>query len=193
MAGVNFGTWPVTAHENTAQSDTAKVNGVVMARGGKPGMIYPDADGGEWMYILCTAAVQEGNLLSVANMANGKAIDMLVAADTTAGRLPVGICGGTIAADDYGWMQIFGHNTYTLMQADTEDGTYAALAGKFLFNDTATAGQVTSDTSAVVGQLIYGAFISLASSTADTSTGALKKISVDLVYPHIISDTQIRG
>jgi len=180
MAGKLFGAWPTVGSENTAASDTAKVNTTVIPKA-KPGAIYPDKDGGLWSYVVSTAAVVEGDWVSL-KLQTGAAIKA-VTGNTTDGRNLLGIIGGTIAADDYGWAQVFGHNTHAGIVGDTE--TTAAETGSVLFV-SATAGRATSDTA--VPDLIYGAFTfgSTGANTADTAMGTGKFIDVNLAFPYSI-------
>jgi hypothetical protein len=197
MGGKRFGTWPTAGKDGpggsstatmvgTATSDTAKVNTTVVPQH-RVGSVYPDENGGLWMYINSTVALVEGHWAQIPSMSSTGLCAKAVTGNTTLGRMPLGVVGGDIAADDYGWVQIFGHNTHAGLVADTE--TTTALVGRVLFI-SGTAGLATSDTA--VPDLIYGAFTAEASATSVIAgsqvgdTAMTKKIAVDLVYPYAI-------
>lgn len=194
MAGVLFGAWPTAAggggavgsntsgttpDVGTALSDTAKVGTTVVPQH-RLGVPYVDRNGGLWVYQLNnTTALTIGDWVTINYIPSTGGMVKLATSDTNVGRGFVGVVGGTVAADDYGWVQVFGHNTHALIVGDTE--TTAAQTGRTLFV-SATAGRATSDTIAL--DQIYGAFTSVASNTGDTGAGAGKYVGVDLQFPY---------
>lgn len=190
MAGKKFGAWPITAPNDPSFSDTAKVNGVVKPQR-KPGSVQTDVNGGRWMYVLSTATVQLGHTLQINSFGSTGIAEKAVLGTTAPdGRMPLGVCGGVITADDYGWIQIFGNNTHLGVLTDT-----AGITNRVLFL-TARAGVLASDT--VVPDLVYGMYVSAAASTAVNAasqvadTAMVKKVDADLIYPYALSATAVQ-
>jgi len=167
-AGVLWGAWPSAGDQNTAQSDTSQVNSVVTPKH-KVGAFAPDKNGGLWVYVNCTAAVTGGDWVTYDEA--GVAAD---AAANGVGR--VGVMGGAVAANDYGWAQVLGSNTHA---AQTGGDTTAEIDRACYVSGT--AGQVQADT--VAGDLVVGAVFRSAGNTSDT---AIPEYSdVDLNWPFI--------
>lgn len=135
-----------------------------------------DAAGNEYIYVSFGETLTAGGWVQVRN---GVATRM-----SATSRGPVGIVITSVTSLDNGWVQIYGVYDAAQIQSDGSDATSAYVLGGVV--DTSEPHAVASSASTLTANLIQGAFILAAASTATTLSSSAHSgvtVQVQLNYP----------
>jgi hypothetical protein len=125
------------------------------------GQRMQDADGNEFVYVQANGAITAGDVVILTEAFQADALDTTNSAGAIGDK--VGVAKGTLADDDYGWVQIFG-------VASAVNATTGATANTVL-NSTGTAGRVNDDATGGT-ESITGLYIT-ATAADNTAAGIL--------------------
>jgi hypothetical protein len=135
-----------------------------------------DAAGNEYIYVSFAETLTAGGWV---NFRNGIATRM-----SATSRGPVGIVITSATSLDNGWVQIYGVYDSAQIQSDGSDATSAYVLGGVA--DTSEPHAVASSASTLAANLIQGAWILAAASTATTLSSSAHSgvtVQVHLNYP----------
>jgi hypothetical protein len=135
-----------------------------------------DAAGNEYVYVSFGETLTAGGWVQVRN---GVATRM-----SATSRGPVGIVITSVTSIDNGWVQIYGVYDTAQVQSDGSDATSAYVLGGVA--DTSEPHALASSVSTLTTNLVHGAFILAAASTATTLSSSAHSgctVQVQLNYP----------
>lgn len=141
-----------------------------------------DADGNEYRYVKFTEANGPGGWATFDGSWNATRV-------TTTTRGPLGVAQTTSAANDYGWVKVYGIEDV----AQISTGDSAATSTYVLTAPSGATSEPTltaaAPTSAIVNNAVLGAWIKAAASTATTGSSSSHSgttVQVYLNYPFLL-------
>jgi len=138
-----------------------------------------DAAGNEYIYVSFSETLTAGGWV---NFRNGVATRM-----SATSKGPVGIVCTSVTSVDNGWIQIYGVYDTAQIQSDGSDATSAYVLGGVA--DTSEPHALASSVSTLTTNLIHGAWILAAASTATTQSSSAHSgctVQVHLNYPYTL-------
>jgi hypothetical protein len=136
-------------------------------RGFALGDRFQDGSGREWIFVRATSAIAANDVVTFDETHTGVVAPLGTANDARGDR--IGVAAVAFAANDYGWLQIYGPCTMNVL---------ASCAANVRLNTTATAGSLDDDGTAGAMEAV-GIFLTTARAASNGSAPGV------LIYPYI--------
>lgn len=125
-----------------------------------------DADGNEYVYVQANGAVTANDVVILSAAFQADAITSTNSTDLIGAK--IGVAKGTLADDDYGWVQIYGTATINVG---------SSCAANTTLNTTTTAGRI-DDNATSGAETIFG-LVTTAAESGNEAAGSLNYPMID--------------